>query len=492
MKSNIKDKFKSVRFKLFTVICILTMVIISVIVLINNLALETFYTYSKTETAKKISSEINNYYNNGGWTNNINSVLREIEIKNNMEILIIDKYNDIKYCSNNDIIEAVIQSLNTNRMKIIYSNNNTVIKRYDESGNNYILLTSNLDNSYSVNIRIPITPIKESVRISNETLWLIGALMIAISGIVSSYIAKKFAQPIVELNNITKKMARLDFSKKYKETDTDDEINTLGKNINIMSDKLESTINQLRKNNNDLEKDIEEKTKIDDMRKQFISDVSHELKTPISLIQGYAEGLLENVNSDEESKNFYAEVIIDEAGRMDKLVQDLLKLMKIEYGENQFNDQYFDLTEVIKEELKRHTMVLEEKNITIDFVDSKKVKVYASEEHIRQVISNYITNAIKHCSKVENEKKIVIRTEEKNDKIRVYVYNTGERIAEADLEKIWDRFYKVDTSRNREDGGTGIGLAIVKAIMNNYGNKYGAKNFDNGVEFYCDINKKKN
>ncbi len=485
----IKDKFKTIRFKLFTVICVLTMLIIFVIVLINNIALETFYTYSKTETAKKLSDEINNYYNTGGYYN-INRILREIEIKNNMEILITDKNSDITYCSNNDIVEIVVNSMNSNVAKIIYSNNNTTIKRYDVNGDNYILLTSYLDNGYGVFIRIPITPIKESVRISNETLWLIGILMIAISGVISSYIAKKFAEPIVELNKITKKMSRLDFSEKYEERVAEDEINTLGKNINIMSDKLESTINQLRKNNNELEKDIEEKTKIDEMRKQFISDVSHELKTPISLIQGYAEGLHENVNQDEESKNFYAEVIIDEAGKMDKMVKDLLKLMKLEYEENQFKDEEFDLREVINDELRRQTKVIKEQNITVDFDDSKKIKVYAQEEHIQQVVSNYITNAIKHCIRKEKEKKIVIRVEDKEDKIRLYVYNTGEKIAEADMEKIWGRFYKVDSSRNRQDGGTGIGLAIVKAIMNKYGNKYGVKNFDNGVEFYCDINKK--
>src|SRR5699024_8761032 len=126
---------------------------------------------------------------------------------------------------------------------------------------------------------------------------------------------------------------------KYRLTDTDDEINELGKNINTMSDKLESTIKQLRENNSELEKDIEEKSKIDEMRKQFISDVSHELKTPIALIQGYAEGLIENVNTDEESRKFYAEVILDESNKMDTLVKQLLELMKLEYGKREFNNE---------------------------------------------------------------------------------------------------------------------------------------------------------
>ena len=259
-----------------------------------------------------------------------------------------------------------------------------------------------------------------------------------------------------------------------------------------MSDKLEATIGQLRKNNNQLEKDIEEKSKIDEMRKQFISDVSHELKTPIALIQGYAEGLVENVNNDEESRKFYAEVIIDEANKMDTMVKQLLELMKLEYQERKMEDSEFDLRELINEELKRESKILKENNITVEFDDTEKINVYASQQYIEQVVNNYLTNAIKHCEERAGEKKITIRTEKVSEqKLRLFIYNTGEKIAEEDLPKIWGRFYKADTSRNREKGGTGIGLAIVRAIMNNYHNDYGVKNYENGVEFYCDINTKK-
>ena len=227
------------------------------------------------------------------------------------------------------------------------------------------------------------------------------------------------------------------------------------------------------------------------MRKDFISDVSHELKTPIALIQGYAEGLVENVNDDEESRKFYAEVIIDESNKMDKMVKELLELMKLEQEGIKFNDTEFNLTELIKEQIRRQTKVLNENKIKIDFDDSKKIKVYAQQEYIEKVVNNYLTNAIKHCKTKDKEKKIVIRTEKQKDKkLRLFVYNTGDKIDEAVMEKIWNRFYKEDTSRNREDGGTGIGLAIVKAIMNNYKNEYGVKNYKNGVEFYCDINLK--
>ena len=284
-------------------------------------------------------------------------------------------------------------------------------------------------------------------------------------------------------------MARLDFSQKYRIADTDDEINELGKNINTMSDKLEGTIKQLRENNSELEKDIEEKSKIDEMRKQFISDVSHELKTPIALIQGYAEGLLENVNTDDESRKFYAEVILDESNKMDTLVKQLLELMKLEYGKREFNNETFNIVELINEVIRKCKVMIEEKNITIDFEANKPVMVNADDFYIEQVVTNYFTNAIKHTIEVNKEKKIKITIEEKDNKIRVSVFNTGNPIPEEHLNKIWGRFYKEDTSRNRTDGGTGIGLALVKAIMNNYKNDYGVINKENGVEFYFELDK---
>ena len=163
--------------------------------------------------------------------------------------------------------------------------------------------------------------------------------------------------------------------------------------------------------------------------------------------------------------------------------------MKLEQGELQIKDEEFDLNEIIKEEIKRETKVIKENNIEIDYEKNKKIKVYANPELIEKIVNNYLTNAIKHCKMKDKEKKIEIRTEKtRENKLRLFVYNTGDKIDEDAQEKIWNRFYKVDSSRNRDDGGTGIGLAIVKAIMNKYNNEFGINNYKNGVEFYCDMN----
>ena len=256
-----------------------------------------------------------------------------------------------------------------------------------------------------------------------------------------------------------------------------------------MSEKLEKTIKQLRATNIELEKDIEEKSKLDEMRKSFISDVSHELKTPIALIQGYSEGLLENVNTDEESRKFYAEVILDETNKMDKLVKELLELMKLEYGKREFNNTEFNIVELEKEVIRKSQMMIDEKNIEIKLETPDEINVIADDFYIEQVITNYFTNAIKHVEERNGKKIIKIENDvdiEKN-KVRIKVYNTGEHIPEEHLNRIWNRFYKVDASRSRKDGGTGIGLAFVKAIMSNYGNSYGVINKDDGVEFYFEL-----
>ena len=452
--------------------------------------------YSKRQTLKSVYRTVNDYYNNDK-SENFEEKLEQIAIQNNFDILIRNNENVNIYTSNKDFystfgqMNEMTSRFNIGVGELIEQSDNFVIKKIKDSKNGitYILLSSTLDNGYLLYIRIPISSIQESVKISNNFLYLMAGFAILIAAVIVSYVSRKFTDPILELNDIAKKMSNLDFSHKYRIKDVDDEINNLGRSINVMSDKLERTINQLRNSNIELEKDIEEKSKIDEMRKSFISDVSHELKTPIALIQGYSEGLLENVNTDEESRKFYAEVILDETNKMDKLVKQLLELMKLEYGKRQFNDKKFNIVEVEKEVVRKSKVMLEEKKVKIEFNLSEEINVFADDFYIEQVISNYITNAIKHVKEIDGKKVISIVNEvniEKN-KVRVKIFNTGENIAEEHINRIWNRFYKVDESRNRTDGGTGIGLSLVKAIMNNYGNRYGVTNKEDGVEFYFDL-----
>ena len=496
MKLNkIKDVLSSVKAKLFLTLSTTVLLIILFLIIVNNFALEQFYLYKKQNTLKSVYESLNDYYKTPEQNNDIQTELEKLSIKNNFDILIKDN-NGINLYTTNKNFSTVIGSINDildkiSEGKVLESNDNFTIKKQRDSKNglSYMMLSGKLENGYFLYIRIPLNSIQDSVSISNNFLLMMAGFTILIASIMVTIVSRKFTEPILELNNIAKKMSNLDFSQKYQVTNARDEINDLGRSINTMSDKLERTIKQLRSSNIELERDIEEKSKIDEMRKTFISDVSHELKTPIALIQGYSEGLLENVNSDEESRKFYAEVILDETNKMDKLVKQLLELMKLEYGKRELHNKEFNIVELEKEVIRKTNVMIEEKQAEIKFDDSQEIQVFADDFYIEQVLTNYLTNAIKNVKEMYGENYIKISNEirKEENKVCIKVFNTGEKISEENLNRIWNRFYKADESRHREDGGTGIGLAFVKAIMGNYDNKYGVNNLENGVEFYFEL-----
>ena len=495
MKQKLGEKLKSVQSRLFLSLCVVVFLIIMFLIIVNSFILESFYLYSKVNTLESVYDQINSYTSEIYNIAEFEEKLERISINNNFDILIKTNQNVTIYTTTKDYIGVLkefgkIAPFN-NKDYYIEENENYTIKSVQDTGTsiNYILLSGKLDKGYLLYIRMPIPSIRESVKISNRFLYTIAIFVIVIGGVVVSYISKRFTKPIQELNNIAKKMSNLDFSHKYKETNQADEIDELGKSINSMSTKLETTITQLKATNRELERDIEQKSKLEQMRSTFISDVSHELKTPIALIQGYSEGLLENVNTDEESRKFYAEVILDESNKMDKLVKQLLELMKLENEMRTFDNKSFNVVELEKEILRKTDVMIKEKEAEIRFNDSESINVIADNFYIEQVITNYLTNAIKHVREVKGEKYISIENEVKEDVVRVKIFNTGKQIDEENLDRIWKRFYKGDESRNREDGGTGIGLALVRAIMNNYGNDFGVINKENGVEFYFELQK---
>ncbi len=490
--------FQSVRVKLFLTLCVVILMLIAFLVIINLSVLEIFYYYSKINASLETFDYINETIENRD-NEDFLLELEKLSLTNNFDIIIKKSQQEI-YATNKDFsgdfgeIPEVKYSVEYNVFRqddIMYSNEKVTIRKIQDKKNgiNFILLSGTLNNGAEILIRMPITLIKESVEISNKFLYLIALMAVVLGGIAITWITERFTKPIEELNDIANKMAKLDFTKKYRIHDNNDEIDELGKSINTMSVKLEETIEKLRRNNMELERDIEEKSKIDEMRKQFISDVSHELKTPIALIQGYSEGLIENVNSDEESRKFYADVILDEAGKMDILVKKLLELMKLEYGEREFHDAKFDVVELIHEIIRNSKVMLEEQKIKVEFKEKEPVYVFADNFYIEQVIRNYFTNAIKNIQKVKGQKKIKISLQEQLEKetVKVAVFNSGQPISEENLNRIWNRFYKVDKSRNRNSGGTGIGLALVKAIMNQYGTDFGVQNKKDGVEFYFEV-----
>ena len=301
-----------------------------------------------------------------------------------------------------------------------------------------------------------------------------------VSGIVILVMTNRITRPISELTKLSEKMSDLDFDARY-QSRAGNEIDVLGDNFNKMSRKLESTISELKSANNKLQKDIEDKIKIDEMRKEFLDNVSHELKTPIALIQGYAEGLNENISDDPESREFYCEVIMDEASKMNKLVKNLLTLNQLESGKDAPVMERFDIVSLIRGVLGSMHIMIEQKEATVIFEETEPVYVWADEFKIEEVVTNYTSNALNH---LDGERKVEIKVLQEEDCVKVTVFNTGIPIPEEDIPNLWNKFYKVDKARTREYGGSGIGLSIVKAIIESMNQKYGVCNYDNGVEFW--------
>ncbi|MCI2132003.1 MAG: HAMP domain-containing histidine kinase [Eubacterium sp.] len=350
----------------------------------------------------------------------------------------------------------------------------------------YLELYAGMEDGGYYMVMCPVQSISDAAQVSTRFFIYISIVAVIAGAIAMWLITRKIVQPIQELTALSKRMADLDFDARYT-SGGQDEIGELGENFNQMSDNLEHAVEDLKTANTKLQKDIEQKTQIDDMRKEFLSNVSHELKTPIALIQGYAEGLKDCINDDPESRDFYCDVIIDESGKMNTMVKQLLTLNQLEFGNDLVSMARFNLTELINGVIQSAKVMIQQAQVRVEFDQEDPVWVWGDEFKIEEVVTNYLTNAIHHA---EGEKIISIHCREQNGIVTTCVFNTGSPIPEGSLDKIWIKFYKVDKARTRAYGGSGIGLSIVKAIMDGHHQKCWAENQEDGVAFYFTLESK--
>ena len=354
------------------------------------------------------------------------------------------------------------------------------------SGLDYLELWGLLDNGDYYIVYLPVEGISDAAMVSFRFYIYIGIVAIVIGTLAIWFLAGRIVRPVRQLTEQSKCMAQLDFNAHYDGT-AQDEIGELGRNFNTMEDKLEKALGELKSANAKLEKDIAEKTQIDEMRKEFLANVSHELKTPIALIQGYAEGLKDNVNDDPESRDFYCDVIIDESKKMNTMVRQLLTLNQLENGNETIQMNRFDLTELITGVIASLKVMIEESQAHVIFHQENHYFVWGDEFMIEEVVTNYLTNALHHC---EGDHIVEITCKEESGIVTTTVFNSGSPIPKDSIEHIWDKFYKVDRARSRAYGGSGIGLSIVRAIMDRHQQRCGVRNYDNGVAFWFTLESK--
>jgi len=501
----IKKFSHSLRVKITLIILLLISILLLSIGILNNYGLTWYYQNEKVSEiheaylkldneVKKLSEDgqtiIGESEDNGSVVNErVSNIILDYSNKHNITIALVDSMtNKAIYSSQREgdmfldrIQEGFIGNKNIKKKDILYKSDNYTIILHNTPQNSSFIEGFGYcsDNQTIVIMSTPVAGLKESVNISNKFLIYVAVIGFIITVIITFLITKMITSPILQLAEISNKMGKLDFTARY-EGKRSDEIQTLGQNMNYMSDRLKKAISKLQEANEVLKEDIKRKEAIDEMRKDFIANVSHELKTPIALIQGYAEGLNEGLCEDEESRKYYTEVIMDESEKMNKMVKQLLTLSSLESGNSILHKENFNMTSLTEGVLSSISILIGEKNVTVDFDTSKDIFLYADEFKIEEVVTNYISNAIHHVND-NGTIKIDVSEDEKN--VYFSVYNTGNQIPEKDLSNVWEKFFKVDKAHSRSYGGSGIGLSIVKAIVEAHGGAVKVVNKSDGVEF---------
>lgn len=458
--------------------------------LINNLFLEEYYIRSKTEVLYDAYITISQAANSDTYgTDEFAEKLNDVCSVSNITVCIMDSNSQMRYESVNGgrqleaILLGYIFGYQQPPTRVIEEGADYTIQMMNYGEDDFLMMYGRLSSGISFILRTPLESIRESAEIANRFFVYVGIVGIIAGGIIIWFVSRKITKPILELNRISEQMVHLNFEAKYEER-SKNEIGLLGENINKLSASLEKAISELKTANNELQKDIEKKEQIDEMRKEFLANVSHELKTPIALIQGYAEGLSEGIDDDKESRDFYCEVIMDEACKMNRMVQKLLTLNQLEFGNDVVTMERFDITELVRNYIQSAAILTKQNGIQVRMEEYPPIFVWADEYKTEEVFMNYFSNAVNHC---DGEKKIVVSLEQKEEKVRVSVFNTGTPIPEDSLPHLWEKFYKVDKARTREYGGSGVGLSIVKAIMESMNQEYGVENYTNGVLFWFEL-----
>ncbi len=460
---------------------------------INNTFLERYYMKDKQKALLETYQVLNRASNEDKiGTDEFDIEFQKICGRYNVSFILLDAKSKTLKTSTPDYSTLSRRLLN-NLFEQNYEDNDRLLQKGekyeiqiatdDRINTDFLEMWGVLDNGNLFLLRCPLESIRESVNLANRFLAYVGFGAAIVSAVIVLIISGKITKPIKELTEISERMIHLDFEAKYTGK-SKTEIALLGQNINELSCTLEQTISELKSANNELQRDIEKKNKIDEMRKEFLSNVSHELKTPIALIQGYAEGLKEGISDDEESRDFYCEVIMDEASKMNNMVKKLLTLNQLEFGNDNVTMERFDIVSLIKNYLQSAEILCRQKDVKVIMKEYQPIYVWADEFMVEEVFGNYFSNAMNH---VADDKVIDVKLLVKEKTVRISVFNTGEPIPEESISHIWEKFYKVDKARTREYGGSGVGLSIVKAIMDALNREYGVENYNNGVEFWFEL-----
>lgn len=468
---------RSIHSKLFLQIGILVTGMIILLLVINTWLAEPYYLYTQQEEMIDFYEQIKAL--DDLETDEAIELFSTMEQSYGVEVLLLDQEGVPMYTStgyrNDDRAgrphPGPLPPLTIETVKTL--DDGTVVSKTKEEifGIENLLLSNELKDGSTIELRTAVHYIQTAIKTINEILMLTGAIFVSFSMIFAYLLARSFTKPILEINNATRQMQNLDFDG-YCDISSNDELGQLSENINSMSDVLSETIDTLHVR--------------DDKRRMLLNNVSHELKTPLTLMQGYTVGLKRSVVNNTDKIDFYTEVIIDETLKMNRLVESLLDIDQLETEERRLNLRSFDINAFVEENFRKFENILEEEGVSSQITYCEPTKVQCDPDLTEQVIKNLMTNAIVHS---KEPKTVHVEIIAKASSVRVSVSNSSEPISKQELNQLWDRFYKKDKARTRDRGGHGLGLSIVKAIQEAHHQGYGADLLPEGVCFWIEIDK---
>ncbi len=457
---------------------IMTACLIGVTV-VNSQLLESVYIWNIERDLRNMAQQAeqagNNYF----------LLLSEFEREEGVSIDLYDPVDNFLYEGSGSFVSG-------NKLNIISRKENEDgsyfnVVSAEGSSTQYILYGKTFDNGYHIEITTQKDPIQENATLATRVTTTITIITLLLALVFIFDYSRRFTKPLIQMNEVMDKIANLDFSTKTN-IDRKDEIGTLAKNINKVSASLDNALSELREKNAQLEADIEKERQLERLRRDFVSSASHELKTPIAIVRGYAEGLKMNLEGENENASEYCDIIMRESDKMNVLVINMLEQSLYSSGSKQPEKAEFEVNAYIKAFLKSMTPIFEEKGITLIY-DEVDFIAFADEKQMSTVLSNIVLNA---CSHAKEEKIIKITAEKIHNYVRINVFNTGSKIDDKDRDGIFTSFYRADKAHSRKEGRFGLGLSIVKSIIDNHGCECGFENKENGVEFWFTMELKGN
>lgn len=472
-----KNKRVSIRTKIFVFVGLFVILNIMINLIIVKFSINDIYlTLEKRELKKEYKLIKENY----GNEDNLINILYEAN-NNGIKIKVLDSNYNILYTIFNDKMSTRFTELDLMILNRLGNNESEIVtlKNYEKSGYD-LHLVGKINDNYVI-LSTSIESLKKDARTTVIILIITSLLTFTILTILSYFISRLFSKKINEIKEVTEDISNLKFSKKI-EINSNDELGDLFGNVNKMSQKLQDSIKELESANLKLKNDLIEKEKQEKLRRQLIANISHEFKTPLTIISGYSQLMMDEVKGKENKENL--EMIISESERLSGLVYEFLELSKLESGNVKLNNTRVDINELIKKELKKLSVRIQDKNISVKESYAKDAIITIDEKQVTRVIENILTNAIKFC---KNEMEIKVRTYVKEDYLVYEVYNSGSNIAEKEIENIFNSYYKDKSGRNKD--GTGLGLTIVRAIVDLYNGKCEVVNTKKGVKFIIYLKK---